>query len=275
MTEAQVNLDNEKPITVTGTYKNAYYTKSVINYLSGIDKFDKLLDGRKFAQTKYQLIVFNYSAFLSFQFFLENKAVSIFNLSKADVKDIFLLKGQKIEIDTLGNKEEKLGALAGLGGIVGGVTAIATDGLSSLMKKDKLFIKSEEYLNGSIYEIILNDEQNSKITLTTLDANFLENVNAFFSNAFDFNFSGKFELKKEENKNCYIATLCYGDIDAIQVSTFRRYRDNVLSKTIVGKSLIMLYYKLSPAIVKRLAKKEKINRFIRNQILDRIYIKIK
>lgn|GEM_PF-3499152 len=275
MTEMQVNLENEKAISVTGTYKNAYYTKSVVHYLSGIPKFDTLLDGRKFAETKYQLIIFNYEGFISFKFYLDNKVISTFNLAKTDVSDIVLLKGQKIEIDTLGNKEEKLGALAGLGGIVGGVTALATDGLSSVLKKDKLFVKSEEHLYGFIYEIILNDVQNSKIAVTTLGGIYLENINAFFSKAFNFEFSGKFEPKKVENKNCYIATQCYGDIDAVQVVAFRLYRDNVLNKKLFGKTIVKLYYKVSPTLVKYLKNKKRLNEFIRVHIFDRIFLRLK
>lgn len=274
MTELQITIENEKLLNATGTYKNAYYTKSVINYLSGIDKFDKFLDGRKFSETKYQFAISNYENFISFQLYLEKTLVCIFNLAKSDVKDILLFKGQKIEIDTLGNKEEKLGALAGLGGIVGGIASIATDGLSSILKKDKLYVKSEEFLNGSVYELIISDTKESKIILTTLDKNFLENVDAFFSKAFSFNFSGKLEEKKVENKNCYIATLCYNDIDAIQVIMFRNYRDNVLGKSIFGKLVIKIYYLLAPMLVKMLYNKTKINFFIRVKILDKIFIKI-
>lgn len=272
--EKQINIGNEIPTDSTGIYKVAYYTKSVLHYLSGIEKFDKILDGRKYSETKYQLIIKNFSTFLSFQIFLEEKTPAIFNLYKADVKDIILRRDQKIEIDTLGEKEDKLGALAGLGGIIGGVAAIATDSLSNVMKKDKLFVKSKEHLKGNIYEIIINKEQD-KIMLTALDGQCLDNVNAFFSKALNFNFSGKYEPKKIENKNCYVATLCYGDIDAIQVATFRNYRDNVLNKTITGRTLVKLYYKVSPIIVRRLNKRKKINLFIRYYILDRIYNKIK
>lgn len=275
MKEIQVNLDTEKEIGGTGTYKRAYYTKSVINYLSGIEKFDLLLNGRKFSETKYQLIIINYEKFLCFAICLEDKRVSTFNLNKNDVSDISLEKPRVVEIDTLGDKQEKLGALAGLGGLVGGVTAIATDGLSSIIKKDKLFIKSVDNYNGCIYKLHIKDELNSIIVLTTLSGNFLENINTFFSKAFNFNFSGKFEPKKEENKNCYIATLCYGDINSIQVITFRDYRDKVLRKTYLGNTMVNAYYIISPLLVRFLQNKNRLNTLIKKYILDKIYNRIK
>ncbi|MBN8835592.1 MAG: hypothetical protein BGO53_02260 [Sphingobacteriales bacterium 39-19] len=274
MKEIQVNLETEKAIDVTGSYKNAYYTKSVVNYLSGIPKFDNLLEGRKFAETKYQLNIVNYEKFFSFVIYLDNKPVSFFHLAKSDIRDISLQKDRPVEIDTLGDKEEKLGGLAALAPIVG-VTAIAGDSISNAIKKDKIYIKSTEYAKGCIYEIHVDDELNHKIVLTTLDGNFLESMNTFFSKALEINFSGKFDPKKEENKNCYIATLCYGNQDAVQVLTFRDYRDKVLNKSFLGKIFVRVYYNISPKLIPYLKNKEQINKLIRTLILDRIYRRLK
>lgn len=275
MTEFQVKLENEKPLDSLLIYKVSFYDKSMINYLSGIEKFDKFLDGRKYAETKYQLHLINYNHFLSFQIFLESKMLCMFNLEKTSVKDVLLSKGQKIEVDTLGDKEYRGSGLALTFGLVGVITANVVGGLTNVMKKDKIFIKSIDYLNGSIYTIVLNDNEESKIVLTTLDQNFLIGVNAFFSKAFNFNFSGKFEYKPEKSKNCYLATLCYGDINATEVVAFRHYRDHVLSKSIFGKMLIKLYYKTSPTLVAKLKNRNSINSFIKTKILNRIYKRIK
>jgi hypothetical protein len=52
------------------------------------------------------------------------------------------------------------------------------------------------------------------------------------------------------NKNCYIATLVYKDIDHPKVELLRNFRDNNLNKYYFGKLFIKLYYKFSPKLVK-------------------------
>ncbi len=90
-----------------------------------------------------------------------------------------------------------------------------------------------------------------------------------------------FEIKKIKEANelqraeqarksgCYIATAVYGDYNAPQVMTLRRYRDNTLSKMAVGRLFIKTYYKLSPPIAKRLKNMRRLNAFVRG-ILDKI-----
>ncbi len=53
---------------------------------------------------------------------------------------------------------------------------------------------------------------------------------------------------------CYIATAVYGSYDCPQVWTLRRYRDNTLSKTWVGRAFIRTYYFFSPTLVKLFGK---------------------
>lgn len=53
---------------------------------------------------------------------------------------------------------------------------------------------------------------------------------------------------------CYIATAVYGSYDCPEVWTLRRYRDNVLSKTWIGRRFVQAYYATSPWIVKRFGK---------------------
>lgn len=49
---------------------------------------------------------------------------------------------------------------------------------------------------------------------------------------------------------CYIATCVYGSYDCPQVWTLRRYRDECLSKTNIGRNFIRIYYTVSPVFVK-------------------------
>jgi hypothetical protein len=78
-----------------------------------------------------------------------------------------------------------------------------------------------------------------------------------------------------DKKGCYIATVCYEDYQAKEVITFRNYRDNKLSKSFYGRFLVYMYYLFSPRIAIWLSKQPKINRWVKEQILNRIYKKIK
>lgn len=63
--------------------------------------------------------------------------------------------------------------------------------------------------------------------------------------------------------NCYIATMAYGDYDHPQVIILRKFRDNVLCKSVLGRSFINFYYRFSPKIVEQLQGKDRLNKLIR------------
>lgn len=54
----------------------------------------------------------------------------------------------------------------------------------------------------------------------------------------------------KDSAGCYVATCIYGSYDCPQVWTLRRYRDNTLAKTILGRAFIRTYYAISPTIVR-------------------------
>ncbi len=73
--------------------------------------------------------------------------------------------------------------------------------------------------------------------------------------------------------NCYIATMAYGSYDHPQVIKLRHFRDNTLSKFIVGRTFIKMYYYISPEMVKYLKGFKPIHLLIRkmlNQIIKLI-----
>ena len=72
------------------------------------------------------------------------------------------------------------------------------------------------------------------------------------------------QSNKKSNGGCYIATMAYGDYDHPQVMELRRFRDDFLDKTIVGRRFIKFYYKYSPSLVERLKNKKNINLITRN-----------
>lgn len=68
---------------------------------------------------------------------------------------------------------------------------------------------------------------------------------------------------------CYIATMAYGDYDHPQVMELRKFRDESLSKTILGCYFIKFYYNYSPILVDKLKDKPKTNELIR-KFLDQL-----
>ena len=71
-------------------------------------------------------------------------------------------------------------------------------------------------------------------------------------------------IQKTETRNsgCYIATMVYGDYDHPQVIILKQFRDEVLDKSVVGKSFIKIYYHYSPKLVEKLKNKRIINAII-------------
>jgi len=79
------------------------------------------------------------------------------------------------------------------------------------------------------------------------------------------NISGKTNFE-----GCFIATVCYGGYDTPEVLAFRRFRDEVLTKSTTGKIFIKLYYKFSPNLSKIIRYSSNFKIFIRTYILDKI-----
>lgn len=59
---------------------------------------------------------------------------------------------------------------------------------------------------------------------------------------------------KAVKKGCYVATCVYGSYDCPEVWTLRRYRDNTLAASRMGRAFIRLYYAVSPTVVKLFGK---------------------
>jgi len=54
---------------------------------------------------------------------------------------------------------------------------------------------------------------------------------------------------------CYVATCVYGSYDCPEVWTLRRYRDNNLKQSLLGRQFIRVYYAIGPKIVKSFGNK--------------------
>jgi len=78
--------------------------------------------------------------------------------------------------------------------------------------------------------------------------------------------------EKQTNKNCFIATATYESNTAPEVIYFRKWRNEVLFKTLQGRLFIKIYYLISPYFAK-LIYKNNILKVITKYILDK-FIKI-
>lgn len=82
------------------------------------------------------------------------------------------------------------------------------------------------------------------------------------------------EIEKQPNSGCYIATCVYGSYDCPSVWVLRRFRDEVLKHSLLGRAFICLYYKISPTIV-RFAKNNTLLKNVMRNWLDAFVSKLK
>jgi tetratricopeptide (TPR) repeat protein len=75
-------------------------------------------------------------------------------------------------------------------------------------------------------------------------------------------------MMKKSSGDCYIATAVYGSYDAPRVLTLRRFRDEVLASSSIGRWLIRAYYRVSPAIAENLRSARTLNGWVK-AALDR------
>lgn len=85
----------------------------------------------------------------------------------------------------------------------------------------------------------------------------------------------KLEFTKPNTSSvgCYVATAVYGSYDCPEVWTLRRFRDQRLGETGLGRAFIKCYYAISPAVVRYFGKSAIFNRFFRKH-LDRLVARL-
>lgn len=77
-----------------------------------------------------------------------------------------------------------------------------------------------------------------------------EDISTYINPDWLFERRKKEGLINQEKSGCYVATAVYGSYDCPQVWTLRRYRDYKLDSTWYGRLFILLYYAISPTLVK-------------------------
>lgn len=77
------------------------------------------------------------------------------------------------------------------------------------------------------------------------------------------------KARRMAKSGCYVATCIYGSYDCPEVWTLRRYRDQKLAKSFLGRIFIRSYYAISPSIIKLFGDMKWFKNFFRGY-LDKI-----
>lgn len=79
---------------------------------------------------------------------------------------------------------------------------------------------------------------------------------------------GKGYYEYEAKKGCFIATAAFGDYDAPEVVFLRKFRDESLSQSFLGRSFVRAYYKLSPTLAAAITKSILLRAIVRKLFLQ-------
>lgn len=135
---------------------------------------------------------------------------------------------------------------------------------------DKLFDSIFFYLKYN-----MKDENLNEIIFKLSKGDFVITKFEITSYGEDWVNGNMISIQKTTNKKCYIATVCYDSFDSKEVILFRRFRDESLSKFILGRGFILLYYTLSPNLSKIIGKSSLLKYLIKHLILFPIYTLIR
>lgn len=83
-----------------------------------------------------------------------------------------------------------------------------------------------------------------------------------------------FGSKKRKKSGCYVATCVYGSYDCPEVWVLRRFRDNKLEQSILGRLFISIYYSISPLFVKHFGETrvfKKVCKTILNSLVSKLH----
>lgn len=81
--------------------------------------------------------------------------------------------------------------------------------------------------------------------------------------------AGKTVIESKSGATCFVATAAYGDGHHPEVVFLRWYRDNVLSKSIAGRTFTRLYWRFGPQLAKVVAPNPRVRSLTRN-LLSRL-----
>ena len=277
--KGSINFDNPEEMCLIGEFLKATEFENsygklfpTIYYDSGIKNFDKFLNN----SYEYEYgFTFNIARYI-------NAVIFILKHPKEGNIKFGLWPHRIIKFETIENqvvnviKENKVTNMISSGawgeGALGVVSSIA---IGKLIEKIQ-GIQSTQ-IEGVRYKIHFLDENDNKMTINFHSSK----KSAINTSLFILSFipgndeSTTLKIADSDNKNCYIATSCYRDINSYEVNLFRFYRDNYLNKSSSGRIFTSIYYVISPYLVIFMDKNHRINELVKKYILERILVRIK
>lgn len=121
--------------------------------------------------------------------------------------------------------------------------------IEELDKFSKRAFKKKHQFVGRKYELskFRNDQDKSIYDIEKYKRNY---PHLTYIDTDSVYFTGPIPTISRNSGGCYIATAVYGSYDCPEVWTLRRYRDNELARSLIGKMFIRTYYSISPTLVK-------------------------
>lgn len=126
--------------------------------------------------------------------------------------------------------------------------------------------KINEFETKIIVEVSRNMGTINTSSEVSIANNILKSVTSKFSSYISGDVNPKTGKANVPQQGCYVATSIYGSYNAPEVLVLRNYRDNILSKTVLGKAFIFFYYKTSPSFVRLTKNMDRLNLFIKGQL---------
>lgn len=133
---------------------------------------------------------------------------------------------------------------------------VNNDYFKDIMKYAKIALENYENLTSQQKEFILSNEfYNGKI-------NVFRNVVSEFPKEVE-----RINNQEDKKGGCFIATAVYESYDAPEVLVLRKFRDEILLNSVLGKLFVKFYYLASPPFSRYLKSTKLLKRFIKNKIL--------
>ena len=267
------NVDTGKTISELRINSVYDHQQATVYYEKGIDYFDNAFKHENYIKAGYLCTLMASENTISL-FFLRYNGEKIADLGVAHIKRLNITSYEEIESDNLEVvKKEELKHKAKYmhrrgAGIIGSVSGLIAEKFVSanthIVSGGKFILHYiDEHEN--LKSIILYSSEEDRFYVQLF-------LNTYYKNVLPP--EALIENSSQTSSNCFIATACYRDIYSPEVILLRKYRDDILSKSSLGKQFIKFYYFTSPTIYRFLIRKPYYSKKIK-VILDKLILRIK